>query len=344
MQYGDVRVIKEALLKVIDQKKNLTSEEVSAAMDEIMSGLTPPSLIAAFLVALRIKGETVEEITGAAESMRKNAIFIKTKHKNVVDTCGTGGDKSDTFNVSTTAAFVVAGAGVPVAKHGNRAVSSKCGSADLVEALGVKIELPPEKISKCLDETGMAYLFAPLLHVSMKYVAPVRKELGIRTIFNMIGPLANPAKVKAQVLGVFSEKLMEDYIGVLKKLGHSHAFVVHGADNLDEISITGETKIIELKDNKIIKYTIKPEDFGIKRAKLSDIKGGDIKKNAAITLDILDGVPGVYADTAILNAAAGIVAGGKAKNLKEGVELARRSITSGAALKVLKDLVECSNS
>ncbi|MEI7904926.1 MAG: anthranilate phosphoribosyltransferase [Candidatus Firestonebacteria bacterium] len=337
-------MIKESLLKIIEQKKNLTSAEVSAAMDEIMSGLTPPSLIAAFLVALRAKGETVEEITGAAESMRKNAVYIKSNHKLVVDTCGTGGDKSDTFNVSTTAAFIVAGAGVPVAKHGNRAVSSKCGSADLVEALGVKIEIPPEKISECLDETGMAYLFAPLLHVSMKYVAPIRKDLGIRTIFNMIGPLANPARVKAQVLGVFSERLMEDYICVLKRLGHTHAFVVHGADNLDEISITGETKIIELKDGKIIKYSVKPEDFGMKRAKLSDIKGGDIKQNAVITMQILEGELGVYSDTAVLNAAAGIVAGGKARSLKDGIILARKSVESGAALKALHKLVKCSNS
>ncbi len=337
-------MIKEALLKVIDNKEDLTRDEMSTVMDEIMSGICPPALIGAFLVSLRMKGETIEEISGAAESMRNNAIHIKTKHRNVIDTCGTGGDKSDTFNVSTTAAFIVAGAGVPVAKHGNRAVSSKCGSADLVEALGIKLEIPPEQIGRCLDEAGIAYLFAPLLHTSMKFVAPVRKELGIRTIFNIIGPLANPARVKHQVIGVFSEKLMNDYIHVLKNIGHTRALVVHGHGGLDEISLAGPTKILELNNGKIESYTVKPEDFGVKHSKLSLLKGGDISQNKAITLDILKGVGGVFADMAVINAAAGIVAGGKAHNLKEGADLARQSIASGAALKTLEALKELTNS
>ena len=337
-------MIKEALLKIIDNKEDLSREEMSSVMDEIMSGICPPALIGAFLVSLRMKGETIEEISGAAESMRKNAIHIKTKHRNVIDTCGTGGDKSDTFNVSTTAAFIAAGAGVPVAKHGNRAVSSKCGSADLVEALGVKLEIPPEKIGRCLDEAGIAYLFAPLLHTSMKFVAPVRKELGIRTIFNIIGPLANPAGVKHQVIGVFSEKLMIDYLHVLKNIGHARALVVHGHDGLDEISLAGPTKIMELKNGKIESYTVKPEDFGARKSKLSSIKGGDISLNKSITLNILKGEGGVFADMAIINAAAGIVAGGKADSLKEGADLARQSISSRAALKTLEALKELSNS
>ena len=337
-------MIREALLKVIGNKEDLTKDEMSLAMDEIMSGICPPALIGAFLVSLRMKGETIEEISGAAESMRKNAIHIKTKHRNVIDTCGTGGDKSDTFNVSTTAAFIVAGAGVPVAKHGNRAVSSKCGSADLVEALGVKLELPPEKIGRCLDEAGIAYLFAPLLHTSMKFVAPVRKELGIRTIFNIIGPLANPASVKHQVIGVFSEKLMNDYIHVLKNIGHTRALVVHGHDGLDEISLAGPTKIMELNNGEITSYTIKPEELGIKSSVLSAIKGGDVSVNKNITLAILRGTGGIFADMAVINAAAGIVAGGKAKDLKEAVDLARQAISSGAALKALERLKELSNS
>ncbi|MFH1825163.1 MAG: anthranilate phosphoribosyltransferase [Candidatus Firestonebacteria bacterium] len=336
-------MIKEAIAKLVE-RKNLSIEEAKSVMKEIMSGETTPALISAYLVSLRMKGETVEEITGSAEVMRENATLIQTKHSLIVDTCGTGGDKSDTFNVSTVSAFVVAGAGIPIAKHGNRAVSSKCGSADLVEALGVKLEIPVEKIEKCLNEIGLSYLFAPLLHSSMKYATPIRREIGIRTIFNILGPLANPAKVKAQVIGVYAPHLVELIINVLKNLGHSHAFVVHGADGLDEISITGDTKVAELKEGKILVYYIQPEDFGIKSRKLDEIKGGTKEDNVKIALDVLNGEKGACRDMVVLNSSAGIVAGGKANTLWEGIKLAEESIDSKSALKKLELLREYTHS
>jgi anthranilate phosphoribosyltransferase len=336
-------MIKEAISKLIE-RKNLSIEEAKCVMKEIMSGETTPALISAYLVSLRMKGETVEEITGSADVMRENATLIKTKHSLVVDTCGTGGDKSDTFNVSTVSAFVVAGAGIPVAKHGNRAISSKCGSADLIEALGVKIDILPEKIEKCLDEVGIAYLFAPQLHTSMKYATPVRREIGIRTIFNILGPLANPARVKAQIIGVYAPHLVELIINVLKNLGHIHAFVVHGADGLDEISITGDTKVAELKEDKITIYYIQPEDFGIKPRKLDEIKGGTKEDNVKIAIGVLNGEKGAFRDMVLLNSSAGIVAGGKAETLLEGIKLAEESIDSKSAFKKLELLREYTNS
>jgi anthranilate phosphoribosyltransferase len=335
-------MIKEAISKLVE-RKDLSIDESKLIMKEIISGEVSPVLISAYLVSLRMKGETVDEITGSAEVMREHSTLIKTKHSLVVDTCGTGGDKSYTFNVSTISAFVVAGTGIPVAKHGNRAVSSKCGSADLVEALGIKLDIPSEKIEKCLDEIGIAYLFAPQLHPSMKYATPVRREIGIRTIFNILGPLANPARVKAQVIGVYDVNLVEVIINVLRNLGHTHAFVVHGVDGLDEISITGDTKVAELKDGKVSIYHIKPEDFRIKRRKLDEIKGGTKEDNVRIAMDVLNGKKGAFRDMVLLNSSAAIVAGGKAKTLLEGIKLAEESIDSKSALKKLELLKEYTN-
>lgn len=335
-------MIKEVISKLIEQK-NLSIEESKEVMKEIMSGSTSPVLISAFLVSLRMKGETVEEISGFAEVMRESSTLIKTKHDIVIDTCGTGGDKCNTFNVSTISAFVVAGAGVAVAKHGNRAVSSKCGSADLMEALGIKIDILPEKIEKCLDEIGIAYLFAPGLHPAMKFASPVRKEIGVRTVFNILGPIANPARVKAQIIGVYSLNLVETIINVLKNLGHIRAMVVHGLDGVDEISLSGETKVAELKDGKIRFYNVKPEDFKMKSEKLTEVKAGSIEDNVKIAINILNGKEDAFRDMVILNAGAGIFVGGKAQTLAEGIELAKKSIDSKFALKKLELLKEYTN-
>lgn len=335
-------MIKEAIAKLIE-KHHLTVQETSRVMEEIMSGHASHMHIASYLTALRMKGESVDEITGSAMVMRKNAIMIKTRHKNAIDTCGTGGDKSDTFNVSTIAAFVVAGAGVPVAKHGNRAVSSRCGSADLLEGLGVKIELPADKVGYCLDEVGMAFLFAPLLHTTMKHVAPVRKELGFRTIFNILGPLANPARVKAQVVGVYNRLLVEPMLEVLQALGHEKALVVHGMDGLDEITLTTDTFVAELKEGKVDTYYISPGDLKFKLRSLSELKGGSLSDNIKITMDVLNGVDGAARDMVLINAAAALVVGSKAVDIAAGVELARQSIDSKAALKKLEDLKAFTN-
>ena len=330
-------MIKEAIAKLIE-KHHLTIAEASKVMEEIMSGHAGHMHIASYLTALRMKGESVDEITGSAMIMRKNAILIRTKHKNAIDTCGTGGDKSDTFNVSTIAAFVVAGAGIPVAKHGNRAVSSRCGSADLLEGLGVKIELPADKVGYCLDEVGIGFLFAPLLHTTMKHVAPVRKELGFRTIFNILGPLANPARVKAQVVGVYNRLLEEPMLEVLQALGHEKALVVHGMDGMDEITLTTDTFVAELKDGKVDTYYISPGDLKFKLRAPSELKGGSLSDNIKITLDVLNGVDGAARDMVIINAAAALVVGGKAADIAQGIEIARQSIDSKAALKKLEEL------
>jgi len=330
-------MIKEAIAKLIE-KHHLTIAEASKVMEEIMSGHAGHMHIASYLTALRMKGESVDEITGSAMIMRKNAILIRTKHKNAIDTCGTGGDKSDTFNVSTIAAFVVAGAGIPVAKHGNRAVSSRCGSADLLEGLGVKIELPADKVGYCLDEVGIGFLFAPLLHTTMKHVAPVRKELGFRTIFNILGPLANPARVKAQVVGVYNRLLVEPMLEVLQALGHEKALVVHGMDGMDEITLTTDTFVAELKDGKVDTYYISPGDLKFKLRAPSELKGGSLSDNIKITLDVLNGVDGAARDMVIINAAAALVVGGKAADIAQGIEIARQSIDSKAALKKLEEL------
>lgn len=335
-------MIKEAISKVI-QQKDLTEEEAIGVMNEVMGGEATPAQIACFLTALRLKGETVEEITGCARVMRDKVTPIKTKQEIVVDTCGTGGDGLHTFNISTTAAFVVAGAGLVVAKHGNRSVSSRCGSADLLKAFGVNIEVGVEKVEECLEKVGIGFLFAPLLHQAMKYAIGPRREIGIRTIFNILGPLTNPAGAKAQVLGVYTPELTETLAGVLKNLGSRHALLVHGMDGLDEITLTAETKVSEQRGGQIRNYHIKPEDFGLKRCRMEDLKGGDTEENVEITQGVLKGEPGPRRDIVLLNASAAMVAGGKAKDLAQGIEVAARSIDSGKAMEKLKELISLTN-
>jgi anthranilate phosphoribosyltransferase len=330
-------MIKEAISKVI-QNQNLTQDEMVTVMNEIMSGAATPAQIASFITALRIKGETVDEITGGALVMRQKATKINVSGE-VVDTCGTGGDGLHTFNISTISAFVVAGCGIKVAKHGNKSVSSKCGSADLLANLGVNIDVPPQIIEKCIEEVGIGFLFAPKLHLAMKYAIGPRREIGIRTIFNILGPLTNPAGATRQLLGVYDENLTEILANVLKKLGSKRVFIVHGEEGLDEVSICGRTKISELKeDGEISTYWISPEDFGLKRATLDEIKGGEPNKNLQMALDVLNGKDGPRRDAILLNSAFGIMAGGKAETVKEGIELAKNSIDSGTALEKLEKL------
>ena len=335
-------MIKEAISKIV-KNQDLTESEMIEVMNEIMTGAASPGQIGAFITALRIKGETVDEITGAAKVMRDKATKIEVKGKKVVDTCGTGGDEAMTFNISTAAAFVAAGAGLTVAKHGNKSVSSRSGSADVLKALGVNIEAEVAKVEKCLAKIGLGFLFAPMLHGAMKYAAPVRREIGIRTIFNILGPLTNPAGARCQVVGVYDDSLTDILGKVLANLGAEHAFVVRGEDGLDEITLTTETKVTELKHGKLRTYHIKPEDFGFKRCKPEDLRGGGPEQNAEIILSILKGKKGPQYDVVLLNAAAAIVAGGMAKSLEEGISTARGSIDSGAALERLNKLVEMSN-
>ncbi|MDI6641001.1 MAG: anthranilate phosphoribosyltransferase [Elusimicrobiota bacterium] len=336
-------MIKEAIQKAVN-RQNLSEEEATAVMTEIMSGQATEAQISSYITALRMKGETVEEITGSAKVMRKFAVRVERKEniadKIVVDTCGTGGDGLKTFNISTMTAFVVAGAGILVAKHGNRSVSSACGSADVIEKLGIKLELTKEKAEECLSKVGIVFLFAPLFHTAMKYAITPRRQIGIRTIFNVLGPLCNPAEVDAQLLGVYSEELCKPLAEVLKNLGVKHAFVVHGTDGLDEISTTAETKIAELKDNKVEVYNIKPEYFGIKYAKLSDLAAGDVETNVSILLDVLKGKKGPQRDIVLLNSSAVIVAAGKARDFHLGIKIASESIDSGKAFKKLEELKE----
>ncbi|HLC65215.1 MAG TPA: anthranilate phosphoribosyltransferase [Candidatus Nanoarchaeia archaeon] len=332
-------MIQDAVKKLVDGN-DLSYKEAEESMNEIMSGIASPALISAFLVSLRLKGETVDEITAFASVMRKKATRIHPKAKILVDTCGTGGDKADTFNISTTSAFVVAGAGLHVAKHGNRSVSSKCGSADLLQELGVNINLLPKDVERCIDEVGVGFMFAPLFHDAMKHAMPVRKELGLRTVFNILGPLTNPANASAQVVGVFDEKLVTPLAEVLGKLGLQHAFVVHG-NGIDEITIEAPTKVAEYKKGHVLTYNLDPTDFGFKLASLNEIKGGMPKENAAITLSILKGKEkGPKRDVVLLNSAAAIIAGGKKDNWHDAIALAEDSISSGKAIEILDKLKE----
>lgn len=335
-------MIKEAIAKVV-AKTNLTEAEAESVMREIMQGEATDAQIASYITALRMKGETVEEITGSARVMREKAVPIKLDAKYQVDTCGTGGDMAHTFNISTTVAFAVAGAGVSVAKHGNRSVSSKSGSADVLQALGVNIEIPSQKVEACMQEVGIGFLFAPMMHLAMKYAIGPRREIGIRTLFNLLGPLTNPARVKSQIMGVYSADLTGMLAKALGNLGATHAFVVHGMDGLDEITITDKTKVSEFKDNAVKDYYIHPADFGLAMGKPEDLKGGDAKDNAGITIDILKGQQGPRRTIVLLNAAAGIAASGRAADFKEGIRLAAESIDSGAALKKLEELKAFTN-
>jgi anthranilate phosphoribosyltransferase len=351
-------MIKESIQKVVN-KENLSEKEMIEVMTEIMTGEATEAQIASFLTALRMKGETVEEITAAAKVLRQFVTPVKlTKgqlinldrddinidYETIVDTCGTGGDSTKTFNISTATAFVVAGCGVFVAKHGNRSVSSVCGSADVVEQLGIKLDITKEQAEKCLSEIGIVFLFAPVWHTAMKYAIGPRRQIGIRTIFNIIGPLANPAYANAQVLGVYSENLVRTIAEVLRNLGIKHGFVVYGKDTMDEISVTDETIVAEVKNGNIDVYYITPEQFGIKRANISELRGGDAKQNAQIILNILSGKEkGAKRDVVVLNSAFALVAAGKAKDVNEGIKLANESIDKGYALDKLELLKKYTN-
>jgi anthranilate phosphoribosyltransferase len=335
-------MIREAIAKVV-QMEDLNEAEMTDVMDEVMEGKATPAQIAAFITALRIKGETVAEVTGAARVMRQKATRIDARSSVIVDTCGTGGDGSNTFNISTTAAFVAAAAGLTVAKHGNRAVSSGCGSADVLEALGVNISAAPEVVEECVQHLGIGFLFAPRLHGAMKYAIGPRREIGIRTIFNMLGPLTNPAGATCQLIGVYDPRLTEMFAGVLKNLGTKRAFIVHGSDGLDEATITGETRVSELKEGLISTYNIDPANYGSDIYPAETLRGGDATVNARITMDVLMGKQGACRQIVLLNAALAIVAGAKAGNIKEGIRTAADAIDSGAARKKLQALIDMSN-
>lgn len=335
--------IKQAIAKVVTHQ-DLSEDEMIDVMNEIMGGDATPAQIGSFITALRMKGETVDEISGAVRVMREKATPIATgvdfdQGGILVDTCGTGGDGSGTFNVSTTTAFVVAGAGIPVAKHGNRSVSSNCGSADVLEAAGVSLDISPEKVGECIREIGIGFLFAPALHGAMKHAIGPRKELGIRTIFNILGPLTNPAGANVQILGVFDENLIEPLALVLARLGSKRALVVHGEGNLDELTVTGETKIAELKEGKVTCYSITPEEFGLERSSLQQMQGGvDAAESAKQMRAILGGKKGAKRDMVLLNSGAALMAAGLCEDLKAGIAQAAEIIDSGKALQKLDEL------
>lgn len=328
----------KALIALAAEGKDLSEAQAETAMSLIMNGEATPAQVAAFLMAMRIKGETVAEITGCARVMRDKAAKVQHHRPVAVDTCGTGGDRSNTFNISTTAAFVVAGCGVAVAKHGNRAASSLTGSADVLEALGVRLDLTPSQVGQCIDEVGIGFLYAPAVHTSMKNVAAVRRDIGTQTIFNLLGPLTNPSNALAQVMGVFRANLTEPLARVLGNLGCRHALVVHGADGLDEISISAPTVVSEVVDGFVHTYRIVPEDFGIQRAPREFVRGGVPAENAKITESILNGETGPRRDVVLLNAAAALMAADRVKSLKEGIAMAAESIDSGEARRTLEGL------
>jgi anthranilate synthase/phosphoribosyltransferase len=340
LESGGTMSIRGAIAKAI-ARQNLSEEEAEAAMMQIMEGQATQAQIGALLTALRMKGESVAEITGCARAMRRNAIRVTpSRGDGLVDTCGTGGDSAGTFNISTTTAFVVAGAGQPVAKHGNRSVSSASGSADVLEALGVNLDLTPERVAACIDEVGLGFLFAPKLHPAMKHAIGPRREMGVRTIFNLLGPLTNPAGAAAQVMGVYSADLTETLARVLGALGSRAAFVVHGSGGLDELTTTGPNRVSELRDGRVSTYTLHPASLGFQPASFADLRGGTPQENALITREILAGSDrGPRRDTVVLNAAAALLAGGKARDLADGVRLANQSLDSGAAQGVLDALV-----
>lgn len=337
-------MIKEAI-KIIIEGKNLKEKEAIEVMNEIMSGNATDAQIGAFITVLRIKGESLDEITGCARVMREKALRVKISPDigEIVDTCGTGGDGSNTFNISTAAAFVVAGAGLKVAKHGNKSVSSQCGSADVLQEMGINIQLSPDKVAESIKNVGIGFIFAPLFHGAMKYAIGPRKEIGIRTIFNILGPLTNPAYATAQVLGVYDGRLTTVMAHVLMNMGIRRAFVVHGTDGIDEITITGNTRISELKEGRVRTYNINPDKFGLKKARISSIRGGTAGDNAKIILSVLKGEKGPRRDVVLLNSAAAIIAGNKARIFKEGIKLAGESIDSGNALKKFQQMKEFSN-
>jgi anthranilate phosphoribosyltransferase len=348
-------MIKDAIGKVVLQQDLLETEMIEV-MNQIMGGEATPAQVGAFITALRMKGESIEEITGAARVMRDHATPIRVgkaldidreeinlDRETILDTCGTGGSGTKSFNISTTVAFVVSACGVKVAKHGNRSISSACGSADVLEALGVNLNVTPEQVENCINEVGLGFLFAPALHGAMKHAIGPRREIGIRTIFNILGPLTNPAGADRQVLGVYDEQLVEVLARVLVKLGCQRGFVVHGQDGMDEITLTGPTRVAEINEGQVSLSTIEPEDFGLRRCQLSDLQGGDAEENASIVRDILAGAEGPKRDVVLLNAAYALVASGIVESVDAGLEKARNMIDEGLAKAKLEGLVNLTN-
>lgn len=334
--------IREAIEKLVN-RVSLSESETVEVMNQIMSGEATPLQVASFLTALRMKGETIEEITGAARVMREKAHRVHVASNIVLDTCGTGGDQKGTFNISTTCAFVVAAAGVKVAKHGNRSVSSQSGSADVLAALGVKVDAPRERVEACIAELGIGFLFAPMLHEAMKYAVQPRRDIGIRTIFNLLGPLTNPAMANYQLIGLYSGDLVGAIAQVLKNLGSICAMVVHGLEGLDEISLCGPTQVAELRDGKVREYQIEPEKLGLKRCALADLHGGSADQSAAIVRQVLQGNLGPARDVVLLNSGAALYVSGSAGSVKDGMHLAAESIDSGRARDKLEQLVRMTN-
>jgi anthranilate phosphoribosyltransferase len=335
-------MIREVIHKLA-ARENLSKEESYDTMNEIMSGNASEAQTAAFLMGLRLKGETVDEIAGCAQSMREKAVPIRTQRKNIIDTCGTGGDSSGTFNISTCAAIIASSAGAAVAKHGNRAVSSQSGSADVLRELGVNLDITPERTSKVLDDIGITFLFAPHLHGAMKFAVPVRRDMGIRTIFNVLGPLTNPAGARRQVVGVFDPALTEVLAEVLLDLGSEHALVVHGEGGIDEFSTLGSSRVSELKNGHVTSYTVQAEDLGLRKAVVADLRGADSKRNAEIINEILHGRKGPARDIAVLNAAAAIFVSGIAASLEDGVTHACNAIENGHAAAKLEQWIRATN-
>lgn len=348
-------MIKAAIGKVV-QQQDLAEAEMIEVMNQIMGGEATPAQVGAFITALRMKGETIDEITGAARVMRGHATPVRVgkaldldreeinlDRETILDTCGTGGSGTKSFNISTTVAFVVSACGVKVAKHGNRSISSACGSADVLESLGVNLNVTPQQVESCIEEIGVGFLFAPALHGAMKHAIGPRREIGIRTIFNILGPLTNPAGADRQVLGVYDEKLVDVLARVLVRLGCRRGFVVHGLDGMDEVTLTGPTRIGEIRDGTVGLSTIEPEDFGLRRCSLADLQGGDAAANAAIVRAVLAGSRGPKRDVVLLNAAYALVAAGLAKEVETGLEQARRAIDDGLALAQLEGLIRLTN-
>ena len=334
-------MIKEAIAKLV-AGADLSRREAAQVMTQIMSGEATPAQIAAFVTALHMKGETVDEITGCAEAMRDKATLVRCSRRPLIDTCGTGGDGSGTFNISTATALVAAAAGATVAKHGNRAASSKCGSADVLEGLGVRIDMSPKEVEDCLEQVGFGFMFAPVFHESMRHAAQPRRELGIRTIFNLVGPVTNPARADCQVMGIFAPELTEPIAMVLRNLGVSRAFVVCGSDGLDEITITGPTRMSEVRDGEVTTYSITPDELGVDKASKKDLKGGDVRTNVGIIVDILNGRKGPPREIVVANAGPCLVVAGLAATFREGTALARDAIDSGGALEKLEQLRQVS--
>ena len=335
-------MIKEAI-KILMEKEDLKYQTAKQVMNEIMDGEATDSQIAAFLTALRLKGENIEEITGCAEAMREHALKLPHNNMEVLDIVGTGGDEAFTFNISTVSAFIIAAAGVPVAKHGNRSVSSKCGAADLLEALGVKLDISAEESARVLEKTGICFMFAPLYHTSMKYAAPVRKEMGIRTIFNILGPLSSPAEAPLQLLGVYDESLVEPLAKVLANLGVKRAMVVYGNDRLDEISLSAKTTVCEIENGEFKNYLLDPEELGFELCQPEDVTGGDAQKNAEIARDILKGEKGQKRNIVLLNTAACLYISGKASDMAEGIRIAEELIDSGKAYSKMEEFIKATN-